>query len=115
MPAFEVLEIKVVEAQKDGRKVICSLMLDEMAMKKYKSWDGFRFRGYVDIGNGIDDYTSPVAKEVLVFMLVNVNGSWKVPCAYFFIDGLSGAERTNLISLCIQRLTDVEVKVVSLT
>ena len=44
-----------------------------------------------------------------------MNGSWKVPCGYFFIDGLSGAERANLVKLCIERLSDVDVKVVSLT
>eukprot|EP00794_Sanderia_malayensis_P009520 gene9520-10507_t len=63
----------------------------------------------------IQDDSSPVAKDALVFMVVNINGSWKVPCAYFLIDGLSGAERANLVSLCIQRLSAVGVKVVSLT
>ena len=115
-PAFEVLKSKVDEAQRDGKKVICSLMLDEMAIKKHISWDGYRFRGYVDVGNGaVDDDSSPVAKDALVFLAVNVNGSWKVPCAYFFIEGLSGAERANLIKLCIWRLSDVGVSVVSLT
>ncbi|KAJ8047187.1 DNA transposase THAP9 [Holothuria leucospilota] len=83
-------------------------MIDEMAIKKHVSWDGYKFRGYVDVGNGIDDDSSPVAK-------VNVNGSWKVPCAYFLIDGLNGSERANLVKLCIQRLSDVGIKVVSLT
>ena len=46
--------------------MICPSMLDEMAMKKYISWDGFRYLGYVDVGNGIDDDTSPAAKEALV-------------------------------------------------
>ena len=51
------------------------MMLDEMAIKKYISWDGTRFRGYVDIGNeSLDDDSSPVAKDALVFMVV----SWKV-------------------------------------
>eukprot|EP00795_Rhopilema_esculentum_P017075 gene17075-8593_t len=34
---------------------------------------------------------------------------------YFFIEGLSGVERANLVSICIQRLTDTGVKIVSLT
>ena len=69
----------------------------------------------MDVGNRIDDDTSPAAKEALVCVVVNVNGSWKVPCAYFFIDCLSEAKRANLISICIQRLTDVGGTVVSLT
>ena len=91
-PAFQALKfLKVEEANKKGEKIICSLMLDEMAIRKHVSWDGKRFRGYVDVGNGTDENdSSPVAKEALVLMAVAVNGSWKVPCGYFFIDGLNG-------------------------
>ena len=48
-------------------------------------------------------------------MVVSLNGSWKVPCAYFLIDGLSGKERANLVEICIKRLHDSGVRVVSLT
>ena len=40
MPAFQALSAKVQEAEKDGKNVLCSLMLDEMAIKKHISWDG---------------------------------------------------------------------------
>ena len=79
------------------------------------SWDGKKFRGHVDIGSGIDDDSSPVAREALVFMTVSLTNAWKVPCAYFFIDGMSGEERANLVEICVQRLTDVGVDVVSIT
>ena len=75
-PAFQALSAKVQEAEKDGKTVLCSLMLDEMAIKKHVSWDGKRFRGYVDLGNGVDDDdSSPVAKDALVLMVVSVNGA----------------------------------------
>ena len=92
-PAFKALQIKVAEAESSCKKVISSLMLDQMAIKRHVSWDGFRYR---DFGNGIEDDSSPFAKDALVFMAVHVNGSWKFPLAYFFIDGLSGSERANL-------------------
>ena len=115
-PAFQALKFKVEEAHSKGQKVICSLMLDEMAIKKHVSWDGKKFRGYVDVGNGIDENdSSPVAKDALVLMAVAVNGSWKVPCGYFLVDGLSGKERANLVKVCIKKLSDVGVDVVSLT
>lgn len=115
-PAFQALSAKVTEAEKEGRQVVCSLMLDEMAIKKHVSWDGTRFRGYVDLGNGVeDDDSSPVAKDALVFMVVSINGSWKVPCAYFFVEGLSGSERANLVKICIKKLHDAGVSVISLT
>lgn len=115
-PTFQALKFKVEEAQKKGQEVICSLMLDEIAIRKHVSWDGKKFRGYVDVGNGVDENdSSPVAKDALVLMAVAINGSWKVPCGYFFVDGLSGKERANLVKVCIKKLSDVGVNVVSLT
>ena len=89
-------------------------MLDEMAIKKNVSWDGTR---YVDIGSNEtdEDDSLPVAKDALVFMVVAINSSWKVPIAYFFIDGLSGVERANLVTIAIKKLHDVGVEVISLT
>ena len=94
---------------------MCSLMLDEMAIRKHVCWNGKKFQGYVDIGNGADDDSLPVAKEALVFMVVCMNASWKVPCGYFFIDGLSGPERANLVTICIQRLSESGIKIISVT
>eukprot|EP00795_Rhopilema_esculentum_P003236 gene3236-1558_t len=115
-PAFDTIRTKVEVAKDNGQKVVCSLMLDEMSIRKHVAWDGIRYRGFVDLGDGIEDDDSlPVAKDVLVLMAVCINGSWKVPCGYFFIDGLSGCERANLISVCLQRLWDTGVQVVSVT
>ena len=32
----------------------------------------------------------PLAKNALVFLVVEINGYWKMPIAYFLIDGLNG-------------------------
>ena len=114
-PAFNALKAKVADAERNGKKVICPLMMNEMAIKKHVSWDGKKYNGYVDLGNDVNDDTLPVAGDALVFMVVAVDGSWKVPCTYFFIDGLSGNERANFVKVCIQRLSNVGVKVTSLT
>ena len=91
-------------------------MLDEMAIRKHmKDWDGEKFRGYVDIGTGVVDDSLSEAKDALVFMVVCINGSWKVPYGYFLIDGLSSAEKANLITSCLEKLYDVGVKVASIT
>ena len=39
----------------------------------------------------------------------------KSPVASFFIDGLSGVEHANLVKVCIKKLHDVGVNIVSLT
>ena len=111
-PSFQALSQRVKD---DGEKLIGSLMIDEMAIKKHVSWDGQKFRGYVDLGNDVqDDDSAPIAKDALVFMVVDVNKKWKVPVGYFFNDGLSGKERANFIKMCIKRLHDVGVDIISI-
>ena len=79
-PVFTALAAKVEEATKKGYVVSCSLMLDEMAIRKHICWDGKRMRGYVDLGNDVqDDDSAPVAADALELMVVSVNDSWKVP------------------------------------
>ena len=90
-------------------------MLDEMAIRKHVDCDGEKFRGYVDIGTGVVDDSLPEPKDALVFMVVCINGSWKMPCGYFLIDGLSSAEKANLVTNCLEKLYDVGVKFASFT
>ncbi|KAG1655031.1 DNA transposase THAP9 [Nymphon striatum] len=115
-PAFVAIKTKVDAARETGNNIVCALMLDEMAIRKQISWDGKQYAGYIDLGNGLeDDDSAPVAKDALVLMVVSVNGSWKVPCGYFFLDGLSGVERANLVNVCLQRLWDTGAEVASVT
>ena len=110
------LGVKAKAAKANNKPFLCSLMLDEMAIRKHVEFDGHDMIGFVDLGTGIPtDDSAPLATEVLVFMVVCLNGSWKVPVAYFLIHGLSGVERANLIDQCIRKLYDVGVDVVSLT
>ena len=113
---FSAMSAKVSASKKNGQDVLCSLMHDEMTIRKHVEWNGKRFRGFVDLGTGLsDDDSMPAATEALVIMAVSINSNWKVPCGYFLIDGLSGKEKANLIAICLQKLHDVGVKVVSLT
>lgn len=111
---FESLKKKAEIAKGEGKEILCSLMMDEMSIKKCMEWTGENIVGCVDLGNGtVED--SPMATEALVMMVVCVNGSWKVPIGYFLIEGLSGQERANIVQESIRMLTDVGIKVVSLT
>ena len=113
------LKKNVISGKKTGKHSgkgrIYSKELTAFALTLQNTWDGAQSRGYVDLGNDVDDDDRPLAKEVLVFMVVCVHSSWKIPCAYFFLDGLNGIERANLIKVCIQRLYDVGVRVISVT
>lgn len=87
----------------------------EMAIRQQVEWDGQSYSGYVDFGSGVDDDTLPVAKEVLVFLVVSVTEHWKIPVAYFLIDGLTAEERGHLLSTCLSKLFEADANVVSVT
>lgn len=111
----EALQLLRLYSQKASKKLYCSLVVDEMAIRKHVEWDGNKYTGYVDFGTGLDDDALPAAKEVLVFMVVAVDSPWKIPVGYFLIDGLSGCERANLVTDCLLRLHSIGVEIVSLT
>jgi len=113
--SFDVLSRHAQKQQQAGHQTLCNLTIDEMAIRKHIEWDGKKYRGYVDIGHNIEDDSMPAATEALVFLVVCVNGSWKLPVAYFLLDGLKGKDRANLINICLQRLYEVGVTVLCIT
>lgn len=66
--------------------------MDEMAIRRKIEWTGKKFTGYVDVGTNVNADTLVEAREVLVFLVVAINGHFKVPVGYFCINGLSGLE-----------------------
>lgn len=113
--ALIALKVKQKEAMLQGRDIFCNLVLDEMSIRKQIEWTGQKFSGYVDIGAKLDSDNLPEAKEVLVFMLVCLNGSWKIPVGYFFLDGLTGKEKAELVKRCLEFIHESGVTVTSLT
>ena len=107
--AFAALEAKTKENSAKGNKTICAVI------RKHVDYSNGEYRGFVDVGSGVFDDAAPVAKDALVLMAVCVNGSWKIPLGFFLIDGLTGAEKANLVRECFQRLHQCGVTAVSLT
>ena len=96
--AFDALILAVGEAKVKGQEVYASLVVDEMSVKKHIDWNGEKYHGYIDLGTGIQEPDSlPEARDALVFLVVAANGAWKVPIAYFFLNGSNGEEKANLI------------------
>ena len=94
--AFEAVSQTVTKNKEEGRETLCSLMLDETAVRKQMEFANNRYHGFVDIGNAEVDDSAPKAKDAFVLMAVSVNGGWKTPLGYFLIDGLSGRGRATL-------------------
>ena len=116
-PGFTELAFRAIKcaAVMSTQETVCTLMLDEMAIRRHVAWNGEKYHGF-DLGCGVDDDDSlSVAKDALVIMVVCINKSWKVPLGYFFIDGLTGQERANLVRIAMERLSQVGAKAVSLT
>ena len=75
-PAFDELQAYVISAREKGHEVLCSRIIDEMAICRHAEWDGQKYCGFVDLGTGIDDNDSfPLAKDAFVFMVVAVNST----------------------------------------
>lgn len=98
-----------------GLPVLCNLVMDEMSIRKQIEWTGKVFTGHVNFGINFDSDEVPAAREVLVFMLVCLNASWKIPVGYFFLNGLSGNEKATLIKHCLQFVHESGVVVTSVT
>jgi hypothetical protein len=48
--SLRAVELKVKEMEKDGKRLVCSLMMNEMSIRKHIHWNGKRQIGYVNYG-----------------------------------------------------------------
>lgn len=91
-----------------------SLVFDEMAIRQHVEYDK-KFYGYVDMGENITVTDTRLAKDALVFMVVCINGAWKIPLAYFLIDRISAEQKKILTLQCISSLHDAGMQIVCVT
>lgn len=108
-----------LSAQSD-RKLVVSIILDEMHLKKHIHFDGKQFIGGVDLGEqnrteNEDTAEIKEASEVLVFMVNAVNMKFRIPVGYFFINGLSATKKTELLRTCIEKIKDLGIEISNVT
>lgn len=116
MPGFTAESFETIKQKtKDGKKIYSALIIDSMAIRKIIEWDGTRYFGYVDIGNGLTGDDIPVAKEAIVFMLTSLNDNWKIPVGFFLVDGVTGNQLGTLVKQCITLLRECNVHLCFLT
>jgi hypothetical protein len=113
--SLSAIKMQVDKMRQNEKDLICGLIMDEMCIKKHVQWDGRKYIGLVDVGTNIDTDALPEAKEALVFLLVALNSQWKIPIAYFLLDGLSAVEKANLVNGCLKMVNDCGAKIVALT
>lgn len=113
--AFDSLKSIAQKNKEKNEDTLCSLVMDEMSIRKQIDFIGQKTWGYVDVGTGIADDTLNCATEVFVLLVVSLKGSWKLPIAYFFIKSLSASEKANIIRQALIKLKEVGITVTSLT
>lgn len=109
--AFDILKQK---SNLSGKKIICGLVVDEMALRHQTQWTGKNTEGLVNYGSGPSEIKE-IATEAYVFILVCLSENWKIPVAYFFVKGLSAETRATLIMDCLRHSHAASIDVVSLT
>ncbi|CAI6358369.1 unnamed protein product [Macrosiphum euphorbiae] len=111
--SFKILSLK---SQNTSDPVICSLMLDEMAIRQHIDYDGTNYYEHIDLGNGINNDSWTAAKECLVIMIVSVNENWEHPIGYFLVNSLNSSQNAELVKNALNLLLNIKnLTVVSLT
>lgn len=113
--AAVALRMKSQEFLNNGKKLLCAMSFDEIAIRKHIEFRDNKFVGYVDYGAELDHDNLPVANEALTFMVTAVNGNWKLPIGYFLVNGLTALEKCNLLTEALKFTFDVGVEVISVT
>lgn len=117
-PGFTMESFESISKMAKDRSICCNLVIDEMCIRRHVEMDSQRkIHGYINMGAeySYDNDNIPEAKNALVFLVVGINGYWKMPIAYFLIDGLSGKERANLLKKAIELLCETGVTLCSVT
>lgn len=98
-----------------------TLISDEMAIRKFINWDSEKddFVGYSTVTNSSQHNSTSnttqvkVAKDALVFLIVGTN--FKIPMAYYLLNGLDAIDRAALTLEVTKRIEETGVNVISLT
>lgn len=115
-----VSELVRNEKQK-GKNLIFNVTFDEMGIKQWRFYcnKSREWKGLVDLGGQLEEVDKNgkglQASKALVFMLVNINGGFKTPVAYYLTNSLTGVEKSILIKDLLVKLNDKGINVVSVT
>lgn len=69
----------------------------------------------MDYGPNIECDTTKIAKKSLVFCVVCINQAWKLPIAYYLINGISSDQKRNLTMQCLTAIHEAEMLITALT
>lgn len=114
-PGFTSESFNTIKEMGKKSKLFVNLTFDEMSIREYTEWVGNKHYGFVNFGNDMHGDDVEIAKEVLVFMVVAVNGYWKLPVGYFPSRGFTASQKANLLKLCLDYLSQCNCEVMAIT
>lgn len=117
-PGFTVESLRAIKTKVEEsptQQIFVNLVFDEMHLMQKVEWVNGVGKGFINIGSKLKSDAIPEATQALVFMIVALNGHWKIPVGYFFIESLSGSEKANLVKECLIFLSESSIGVKSIT
>lgn len=111
------LSITHVAATRIRRKFVCNIVLDELQIRKQQiEWDHSHSKSFGFVNFGDDKSENNIqATKILMFMVVCLNGSWKIPVGYFPVASINAEQKKNLLLHCIQNLKTTGVQIAGVT
>lgn len=112
--AFDILKQKFNELKAKGEQLKLSLFSDETYIHKKAQWDPLKkeYIGLISCGTLRDeDEGIPIASNALVYLVAGSN--FKLPVAYFLVNGLCAEERAKMTKDIILRITATGAMVTS--
>lgn len=100
----EALETIKRRASVVSHKLVGTLVFDEVAIRQHVDYYKGKMVGYVDCGTLVECDSAQIAKEALVYCVICMNDNWKIPIAYFLINGLNAEQKKNLTLQCLKAL-----------
>lgn len=91
--ALKILKSKADEAEKNGKEFMVAISYDEMSIRQHVQWNNStkKMLGFTTYGD------KSIARQAIVFMISDLNSSFRTPVAYHFIKGLKAPERKELL------------------
>jgi len=118
---LEYVSSMVRSSDSKEKKLIFNVTFDEMHIKKLVFYckNSHEWKGLVDLGEQLNEINKEgerhQASKALVFMLVNINGGFKTPVAYYLSNSLTGDEKCVLLKVLLIELHNNNINVVSVT
>uniref|UniRef100_A0A1L8DIP4 Putative p-31 hm n=1 Tax=Nyssomyia neivai TaxID=330878 RepID=A0A1L8DIP4_9DIPT len=105
---------ELVKCEKEqGRSVICQLAFDEKEIFPQIQKICEKCFGYCTVSTA-DKPSNDQATHVLLFMLIDTNGAWKIPIGYFPVKHVNSEMKQNLIEKAILVAEGTGAKVIGI-